>query len=238
MTEGDPYGALMSTQIDRLQLSSGDRVLDLGCGTGALAHTIIRASDGPDHSIVIGVDHVPEALSRARLRAQSLTPQRKVTTLWAAADLDVVEGRMQVPLASGSFNRILASLFLSYVERPLAVLEEAYRLLQPGGRLVVSSLIKDADISRLYSESLAEIQATNAESLLPELRGLSLDSVARNFLNDASKILELEANGAFVFWEPSDLCDLVQIAGFSDISHSVTFGYPGQAVVVSCMKPL
>jgi hypothetical protein len=59
---------------------------------------------------------------------------------------------------------------------------------------------------------------------------------ARNFLNDAAKILDLEEAGAFHFWEQADLANLVIDAGFSEVTNSSSLGSPPQAFVVSARK--
>jgi ubiquinone/menaquinone biosynthesis C-methylase UbiE len=54
--------------IDRLGLKKGDRVLDVGCGTG-LSFTALEGLVGPTGSIV-GIEQSPEMLERARARAE------------------------------------------------------------------------------------------------------------------------------------------------------------------------
>jgi ubiquinone/menaquinone biosynthesis C-methylase UbiE/pimeloyl-ACP methyl ester carboxylesterase len=238
MTACDPYGSLMSDQIDMLRLNDHDRVLDLGCGTGSLATELLRNNAGANLDLkLVGLDHIPDALKRARDRARAGVQRNNTELSWLAADLDVVATSLEVPLRDATFDAVLASLLLSYLERPDCVLSEIFRILRPGGRVVVSSLLKDADISRLYVESVTELQLSDSAQQLPELGDISLGSVARNFLNDASKILDLEAEGSFVFWEPSQLCELLESAGFVGIESRISFGNPGQAVVVGGYRP-
>jgi ubiquinone/menaquinone biosynthesis C-methylase UbiE len=141
-----------------------------------------------------------------------------------------------IPIRSDSFDAVIGSLLLSYLESPILVLTEIYRLLRPGGRLVISSLCRDADISKLYVESVAELSLKTDDVGLPGFDRSKLASAARNFLNDAAKILDLEEAGAFYFWEQSDLVNLVIDAGFSDVEASSSLGVPPQAVVVSARK--
>src|SRR5208337_2163115 len=53
--------------IDLLRLKIGDRVIDVGCGTG-LSFSALEGLVGPDGSIV-GIEQSPEMLERARARA-------------------------------------------------------------------------------------------------------------------------------------------------------------------------
>ena len=61
--------------------------------------------------------------------------------------------------------------------------------------------------------------------------------MSRNFLNDAAKILDLEEIGAFRFWDPPELIELVSKAGFTDVETFSALGLPPQAVVVAATKP-
>jgi SAM-dependent methyltransferase len=131
---------------------------------------------------------------------------------------------------------VLASLLLSYLEHPELLLMEIHRLLRPGGRLVISSLSKDADISRLYTESAAELTLGLAHRALPGLQPSQLRTALRNFLNDASKVLELEDAGAFQFWEAAELIELVTRFGFEKIDVRKSLGNPPQAILVSAVR--
>ena len=102
----------------------GMRVLDLGCGAGDV--TFVAADlVGPGGSVV-GVDHSPEALARARLRAG----QRGL------AQVQFIEGDIHDPAPGGPFDAIVERLVLWPVPDPAEVLRRQATVLRPGGLVV------------------------------------------------------------------------------------------------------
>jgi ubiquinone/menaquinone biosynthesis C-methylase UbiE len=236
LANSDAYRSLMGLQIELLSLSDGDDVLDLGSGVGTLAIQLALQSNYPDSLSITSVDYVREALDRARARLANIHASRTLQVSYVDADLDLLHDGQRIPIKNNSFDAVIGSLLLSYLENPVLVLTEIYRLLRPGGRLVISSLCSDADISKLYVESVAELSLKTDEIGLPGFKRSKLADAARNFLNDAAKILDLEEAGAFHFWEQSDLVSLVIDAGFSDVTKNSSLGVPPQALVVSARK--
>ena len=102
----------------------GMRVLDLGCGAGDVAF-VAAALVGPEGS-VIGVDRAPEALGRARLRAEQL----------GLRQVEFVEGDIHDPAPGGPFDAIVGRLILMYVPDPAAVLRRQATVLRAGGLAV------------------------------------------------------------------------------------------------------
>ena len=97
----------------------GQRVLDLGCGTGRLSAAL--AEQGIAR--VWGVDASPEMLAVAREKLQ--------------ATVGLKEGRAeQLPFRDVWFDRVVMWLVVHLVDRPVAFREVA-RVLVPGGRLAV-----------------------------------------------------------------------------------------------------
>lgn len=96
------------------KLPSSSKVLDMGCGAGLL--TLELANLGHE---VTGVD----------LSEESLKIARKLDTKGTYLRADVTA----VPLESGSFDAVCAMDLLEHVENPQAVVQEASRLLKPGG---------------------------------------------------------------------------------------------------------
>lgn len=237
LTAGSAYRAMMMLQLALLDVRSGDRIADLGSGTGAFALALARDACTPDGVEVIALDYVRDALDRARRRLDALPGGPRIGFHPLETDLDVVHHEQRIPLSDRSVDRVIASLLISYLESPELVLGEIHRIVRPGGRIVISSLCRDADISRLYVESFAELQAGSTGGDLPELRGADLGTVARNFLNDAARILELEDAGAFRFLDPDELSSLVTGAGFDDVRVERALGSPAQAVVLSARRP-
>ncbi|HEX9748763.1 MAG TPA: methyltransferase domain-containing protein [Methylomirabilota bacterium] len=121
------FAPVVEHVIARAQLAAGDRVLDLGTGTGAVA---ARAAQlvGPD-GLVVGVDISADMLRAARQRvaAQGLTR------------VGFHEGRAEaLPAENESFDVVLASLSLMYVIDRAAAARELARVLRPRGRVIAA----------------------------------------------------------------------------------------------------
>jgi SAM-dependent methyltransferase len=121
------FAPIVENVVRRGDLKAGQRVLDLGTGTGSVA---MRAAAlvGPAGKI-IGVDISPEMLA--------VTRQRLVEAGYPNVDLR--EGRAeQLPADDEAFDAVLASLSLMYVLDRAAAAREMRRVLRPGGRFVAA----------------------------------------------------------------------------------------------------
>jgi SAM-dependent methyltransferase len=109
--------------------AGGERALDAGTGTGALAFAL-----SPHVREVVAVDRSPELLAEARARAG---PFPNVT--FAEGDATRLE------LESASFDLAGCARTLHHVHRPELVVAELARLTRPGGRVLVIDQIAPAD---------------------------------------------------------------------------------------------
>ncbi|MCH7599872.1 MAG: methyltransferase domain-containing protein [Myxococcales bacterium] len=237
LASGSAYRRMMETQVSLLRLRPGDRLLDLGSGNGAFEVQLQRCPESPSSLFVSSIDFVGESLRRARARLlRDRLASRELNLSFIKANLNLVDPHRGIPMKSECFDGVIASFILSYVGDPQFLLHEIRRLLRPGGHLVTSSLRSDADISLLYVESVAEFRLGVAGSDLPGIENAELGVVAKNFLNDAARILQLEESGMFRFWESEDLKDLISNAGFSDVKVTNSLGSPPQALIISATR--
>jgi ubiquinone/menaquinone biosynthesis C-methylase UbiE/pimeloyl-ACP methyl ester carboxylesterase len=236
LANSEAYRDLMELQVDSLLLDDDQDILDLGSGVGTLEIQLALMPNCPNSLSITSIDYVREAFHRAKGRLAKIQVPKRFRVFYVESDLDLLHDEQIIPIRSNSFDAVIASLLLSYLENPSLVLAEIYRIMRPGGRLVISSLCRDADISTLYVESVAELRLKVDADGLPGLDRSKLATAARNFLNDAAKILELEEAGAFHFWEQADLENLVIDAGFSEVTNRSSLGSPPQAFVVSARK--
>ncbi len=231
MTATSAYRTLMDRQIELLGLRGGDRVLDVGAGTGGFPLQLARTARTTSLQVV-ELDFVRDALARGQARLSAL--RSSVQSCPVVADLSG-ESAISIPLGDCSADAMLASLFLSYIGDPERFLAEARRVLRPGAPLVISCLRRDADISRIYVDGVKEVLSADRSSIGTD-DDTSYASLQRQFLNDAAKILDLEEAGTFRFYEGPELGSLVRRAGFSRVSFESCFGSPHQAVVVKATR--
>jgi SAM-dependent methyltransferase len=121
------FTPVVDAVVTRAGLNAGERVLDLGAGTGAVAK---RAAEivGPGGRVV-GMDISQQMLARARARMPAHD--------WPQVLLQA--GRAEaIPADDGSFDVVLASLSLMYVIDREAAAQEIARVLRPRGRLVAA----------------------------------------------------------------------------------------------------
>jgi ubiquinone/menaquinone biosynthesis C-methylase UbiE len=233
LTATAAYRNFLEAQIRLLDLAPGARIADLGSGTGDFPLQLARRPGLAPGLRVDALDYVPEALRRGRERLCARGAAEAVRVERIVADLDAPG----IALADGRYDAALASLVVGYLRDPERFLRELARILRPGGRLVVSSLRRDADISLLFLDGMAELSAPEARAELGEAARRRFDALARDFLNDAARLLDLEEQGRLRFFDADELRALVARAGFVDLVVEPTFGEPEQAFVVAARRP-
>jgi SAM-dependent methyltransferase len=126
LCEIDPrFAPVVEGVIGRAGLKSGEKVLDLGTGTGSLAieaATLVGATGR-----VTALDISPEMLSLAKGRVAAS----------GRTNIELREGRAEeIPAEDAAFDVVLASLSLMYVIDRAAAARELRRVLRPDGRVV------------------------------------------------------------------------------------------------------
>ena len=123
-------GRFRDEEVRLARIRPGDRVLDIGCGTGSLTIAAARAA-GPTGRVV-GVEPGVEMIERARAKARrSKLPIEFVATAGEA-----------LPFPAASFDVVLLSLVLHQLPSdPLhGTASQIRRVLAPGGRLLAVDL--------------------------------------------------------------------------------------------------
>ncbi len=102
--------------LELLLPQSGEKILDLGCGTGELTESIYQ--QGAD---VLGIDSAAEMIAKAK-------------QLYPAIPFEVQDGHHFS--YSNAFDAIFSNAALHWMTQPEKVIQNIYQSLKPGGRLV------------------------------------------------------------------------------------------------------
>ena len=116
------------TLVDRLGITSGLRMLDLGCGDGTTA--LPAARRGAD---VLGVDIASNLVAAGNQRAQAEGLANCTFREGDASDLN--------ELADDSFDLVVSIFGAMFAPRPFDVAKEMVRVTRPGGRIVMGNWI-------------------------------------------------------------------------------------------------
>jgi ubiquinone/menaquinone biosynthesis C-methylase UbiE len=138
-------------------LKPGETVLDLGSGAGIDCFIAARRV-GPSGR-VIGVDMTPEMLDKARKNARQA----------GAANVEFRLGEIEnLPVGDGSIDVIISNCVINLSTDKPRVFREAFRVLKPGGRLMVSDLALLKPLPAAIRESVEAYVACIAGALVKD----------------------------------------------------------------------
>jgi ubiquinone/menaquinone biosynthesis C-methylase UbiE len=200
--------------VERLCVKAGQRVLDVGCGTGRLARFIAEIT-GP--AGVVGIDPLVERVQVARTAAPALS-----FAVGNAEDLSA--------FADGSFDAVCMSAVFHWIENKPKALAEARRVLRPGGRLGLTTPAKELRGSSTTAKLVTPIltRAPYNEHLSPAgmaiIRfGCTTTELVTILAEAAFDVLDLQLVRRTQYFERGqDAVDFVQSSSFGNFGRLVT----------------
>ena len=125
-------------------LKEGEVVLDLGSGGGI--DCFLAASKVGENGRVIGVDMTPEMIERARENASKGN----------YGNVDFRLGEIEhLPVADNSVDVVISNCVINLSPDKAQVFKEAYRVLRPGGRVMVSDIVLLKELPDAIKSSVA-----------------------------------------------------------------------------------
>ncbi len=122
--------------VEFAQVKTGDKVLDVGCGTGVVGVTAARMG-----AQVKGLDLSPVLLDRAHKNSEIA----RVNVEWKEGDAEAL------PYRDGEFDVVLSQFGHMFAPRPEIAIAEMLRVLKPGGRIAFSTWPPEMYTGRMFA---------------------------------------------------------------------------------------
>lgn len=184
----------------RLWARPGERVLDIGTGTGWTARNVARSG-----ATVIGVDIADELLNAARALSSHVVPAIE----FRHADAEAL------PFEDGAFDGVISTFGLMFAPDQAAAASEVKRVCRPGGRAVIAAWTPDEEsyINKFFG-MIGKYSDAPPPPVSPMLWGTT--QRVEELLGDAFEFGYEIRDSMFYAPEPEDVWDEYQ-AGFGPI---------------------
>ena len=170
--QGANLGLGCGNPIALASIKEGETVLDLGSGAGF--DSFLAASMVGPTGKVIGVDMTPEMINRARENA----------AIGGYSNVQFLPGELEdLPVEENSVDIVISNCVINLVPDKKKAFMEAFRVLKPGGRLMVSDLVLRQELPLRIKNSIEGYigcisGAVMKDAYLDAIRSAGFDEVA------------------------------------------------------------
>jgi SAM-dependent methyltransferase len=185
--EGSNLGLGCGNPVALASLKEGEVVLDLGSGPGF--DCFLAAGRVGKSGRVIGVDMTPEMLLKAR---ENKTKGEYENVEFRLGEIE------NLPVADSSVDVIISNCVINLSPRKDQVFKEAYRVLKPGGRLMVSDIVLLAELPEKVMASVAAYVGCVAGA---SMKQEYLDAISRAGFKDVKVVGEISIPADFSLGE-------------------------------------
>jgi SAM-dependent methyltransferase len=219
--QGANLGLGCGNPIALASLKEGETVLDLGSGAGFDCFLASRAV-GPEGN-VIGVDMTPEMVEKARENARR---GRYENVEFRLGEIE------HLPVADNSVDAVISNCVINLSTAKEKVFAEAFRVLKPGGRLMISDLVLSRALPQAVAGSLAAYAGCVSGAVLK-------DEYLRLVEAAGFRDVRVEEEASFHIGEGGTCSDAKSIAEAFDIPADMARDAAGAiaSVRVSARKP-
>lgn len=195
-------GPAQADLLARVDLRTGERVLDVACGTGLLSFAAGAAVGAT--GTVLGVDLSGAMVGAAQARAEALGAGHVAFARMDAEALDV---------ADAAFDVALCGLGLMYVPDPRQAVREMCRVVAPGGRIGLAVWGERGRCG--WADVFAIVEAEVASEVCPLFFGLGTgDSLARLCTGAGlARVASRRIATTLVYGDGDEACDAVFVGG-------------------------
>jgi len=229
LTKLKPYQDLVSSVVRTLSPKNDDAILDAGCGTGNL---LCALRNECADAVLTGIDFSEGMLSYS-----------KVKNSGHDVVFHQVDMNGDIPFTAHSFSAVTSVNVLYALTHPKSTLKEWYRILKPGGRVVIATpkrgydngLILKAQCQSAKPDSYwmnAHASSAREEMLIRE--AISDESLIQKMLTVAAHNRRIAGTQVFHFYEIPELQALLEECCFT--IQTIVPSYANQGILVCATK--